>query len=67
MGDRNGVDMKLRAAFLLPAVAVILLLGILAAAFPEFLRPLTFTMPVVLLLALGALFLTERKRRQGDD
>lgn len=63
MAKQNGVNMKLRAAFLLPAAAVILLLGILAASFPDVLRPLTFAMPVVVLLAMGALHLTERKRR----
>lgn len=67
MANRNGMNMKLRAAFLLPAAAIILALGILAASFPDLLRPLTFAMPVVLLLALGALFLTERKRRRATD
>ncbi|MBT2523215.1 hypothetical protein [Arthrobacter sp. ISL-28] len=66
MANQNGIDMKLRAAFILPAVAVILILGILAASFPDFLRPLMFAVPVVMVVALGALLLTERKRRRGD-
>lgn len=66
MANPNDINMRLRAVFLLPAIAVILVLGILAAAFPDFLRPLLFAMPVVMLIAFGALFLAERKRRRSD-
>ncbi len=65
MANQNGIDFKLRAAFILPAVAIIVVLGILAASFPDFLRPLLFAMPVVVIVSLGALLLTEKKRRGG--
>jgi Flp pilus assembly protein TadB len=66
MAGQNGIDMKLRAAFILPAVALLLVLAILAASFPDLLRPLTFAMPVVVFVALGALLVTERKRRRRE-
>lgn len=62
----NGVNMKLRAAFLLPALAIILLLAVLGASFPDLLRPLIFAMPVIVFLALGGLYLTERKRGRAN-
>lgn len=65
MAGQNGIDMKLRAAFILPAVALLLVLAILAASFPYLLRPLTFAMPVVVFVALGALLVTERKILPG--
>lgn len=65
MANQNGMNLKLRAAFILPAVAIILVLGILAASFPDVLRPLLFAIPVVVIVSLGALLLTERKKRRG--
>lgn len=55
--------MRLRAAFLLPALVIIVALAIIAALVPDLIYLTTWLMPVVVCAALTGLILTERKRR----
>lgn len=63
MANPNGIDMRLRAAFLLPALVIIVALAIIAALVPDLIYLMTWMMPVVVCTALTGLILTERKRR----
>lgn len=67
MADQTGTDVRLRAAFILSAVVILVVLALLAAAFPALFQPPMLAMPAVLLVALGALLWTERKSRRVSE
>ncbi|MFJ7750762.1 hypothetical protein ACIQXM_12505 [Arthrobacter sp. NPDC097144] len=62
MAKSNGIDMKLRFSFMLPALVIVVALGITGAIFPDLIRVVTGLMPVVVFAALISMVLTERKR-----
>jgi len=64
-GRQNRIDMKLRAAFILPAIAIEIVIAVLAVAIPSLFQPLIISIPVVGVIALGALFVVEGNRRRS--
>lgn len=64
MAESNGIDWGLRAAFLLPALVIIVILAIAATIVPDLVSHIPWIMPAVTFTALISLMLTERKRRQ---
>ena len=66
MAGPNGIDLKLRAAFLLAALVIVVALGIAGAIFPDLLYVAIWLMPAVVLAALVSMVLTERRRRRRD-
>ncbi|GAB3529450.1 hypothetical protein [Arthrobacter monumenti] len=67
MAEQPGDDIKLRAAFLLPSLVIIVALAIVAGLVPSLIYPVIWTMPVVTLAAFGGIFLTRRRRRRNRD
>lgn len=54
--------MKLRFSFMLPALVIVVALGITGLIFPDLIHVVTGLMPVVVFAALISMVLTERKR-----
>lgn len=67
MAQPGGIDMRLRAAFLLPALVIVVALAVTAAIVPDLIPLTTWIMPVVVFTALISLMLTERKRRRRNS
>ncbi|MDK1358807.1 hypothetical protein QNO00_00805 [Arthrobacter sp. zg-Y1219] len=68
MVKSNGIDMNLRFSFMLPALVIVVALGITGLIFPDLIRVVTGLMPVVVFAALISMVLTERKRgRRNRD
>lgn len=68
MVKSDGIDMNLRFSFMLPALAIVVVLGITGLIFPDLIHVLTGLMPVVVFTALISMVLTERKRgRRNRD
>ncbi|UPO76859.1 hypothetical protein [Arthrobacter sp. Helios] len=68
MAKSKGVDLKLRFSFMLPALVIVVALGITGAIFPGLIAVVTGLMPVVVFAALVSMMLTERKRgRRNRD
>jgi hypothetical protein len=57
---------KLRLAVMGPAIAVMVVLAILAFAQPHLMRPITFALPVVLIISTTTLFVMERARKRKN-
>ena len=65
VANPDGINIRLRAAFIVPALVIMVLLGIAGALFPNLLRLATGLMPAVLAVALISLMLTERRRARN--
>jgi len=64
MAEPKGTDFKLRAAFLVPAVVIIVALALFDAFVTDISYLTVWVFPVVVIAALIGLLITERKRRR---
>lgn len=64
--NSNGIDMKLRFSFLLPALAIVVALALTSGFFPHLIPVATGLMPVVVMASLVGMMLMERKRRHRN-
>lgn len=67
MAEPSGINVKLRAAFMLPAALIIVALSIIDAFIIEISYLTVWLIPVVLFTAVFAMMLTERKRRHRNS
>lgn len=64
MAEPKGINFKLRAAFLVPAVVIIVALALFDTFVTEISYLTVWIFPVVVFTAIISMMLTERKRRR---
>lgn len=67
MAAPSGISFKLRAAFMLPALLIILSLALIDAFVTDISHLTGWLIPVIFFVAVIALLLTERRRRRRNS
>ncbi|MBG6218514.1 Flp pilus assembly protein TadB [Arthrobacter sp. CAN_A6] len=64
MAELKGIDVKLRAAFLVPAMVIIVALTLIDAFVTDISYLTVWVFPVVVFTAIISMMVTERRRRR---